>query len=169
MLPAAAPGFDAPLDLLRACHARIERQCATLVRLVDHLRTTGLDAAAREAAREVHRYFSTAARHHHEDEEQDLFPLLRADPALAARLTELEGEHRRLTALWDRLEPLLAAPETIRDLDDFARRVAEFKALYARHIAHENGELLPRAAVLLPPPVLAAMGARMAARRGVTL
>ena len=168
MLPAPAPGFDAPLDMLRACHERILRQCTTLERLAAHLRTAGLDADARRAAAEVHRYFTTAGQHHHDDEEQDLFPLLRADPALAALIAELESEHRRMTELWDRLEPLLAAPDTIRDLDDFAEQVVEFNVLYAGHIARENRELLPRAAVLLPAAVLAVVGARMAARRGVT-
>ena len=168
MLPASAPGFDAPLDMLRACHERILRQCATLERLAAHLRAAGLDAGARQAAADVHRYFTTAGRHHHDDEEQDLFPLLRADPTLAALIAELEAEHRRMTALWERLEPRLAAPAAIPDLDDFAKQVVEFNTLYTGHIARENRELLPRAAVLLPPPVLVVVGARMAARRGVT-
>ncbi|MFA6972268.1 MAG: hemerythrin domain-containing protein [Gallionella sp.] len=33
----AAPGFDDPLQMLRACHGKILRQCGTLRKLADHL------------------------------------------------------------------------------------------------------------------------------------
>lgn len=168
MLPAPAPGFDDPLAMLAACHERILRQCATLEKIAAHLRTEGLTPEVRVAAAEVHRYFSTAGRNHHEDEEQDLFPLLRGDASLADLIATLAGEHVRMEALWRTLEPRLATPDSIRDAEAFARQVAEFSALYATHIARENAELLPRAAQLLPPAVLAVLGARMAARRGVT-
>ena len=36
---APSAGFEAPLEMLSACHLRIERQCATLRRLVPHLAT----------------------------------------------------------------------------------------------------------------------------------
>lgn len=169
MLTAHAPSFDNPLGMLAACHERILRQSQTLEKLVDHLRATGLTLEARVAAAGVHRYFSTAGRQHHQDEEQDLFPLLRGDASLAGLIDTLTAEHLRMEALWQELEPLLAAPESIRDLDGFAAQVAAFNALYAGHIARENDELLPRAAVLLPAAVLVVLGARMAARRGVTL
>ncbi len=169
MLPTPAPGFDQPLALLRACHERLLRQCATLEKFVVHLRAQGLDAEARQAAAEVHRYFTTAGRHHHEDEEKDLFPLLRADPQLAPLLAELESDHRRMEPLWSQLEPLLAAPETIGDIDALADLVRDFNALYAEHIKRENSELLPRAEQLLTEPLLVVIGARMARRRGVTL
>jgi len=169
VLPTPAPGFDQPLALLRACHERIQRQCATLDKLVAHLRTHGLDAEARRAAAEVHRYFTTAGRHHHADEEQDLFPLLRGDPSLALLLAGLESDHRRMESLWSQLEPLLAAPDTITDIDALAARVRDFAALYAAHIERENSELLPRAEQLISGPLLAVIGERMARRRGATL
>src|SRR3546814_7605088 len=77
------PGFsgpaastEAPLEMLAACHIRIERQCATLRRLAAHLTEHGADADARTAAMHVMRYFDTAAVQHHADEEVDLFPML---------------------------------------------------------------------------------------------
>jgi len=73
---APGAGFEAPLEMLSACHARIERQCATLRRLVPHLAAHGTDADARAAAAAVMRYFDTSAVHHHADEEADLFPAL---------------------------------------------------------------------------------------------
>lgn len=167
MLPTPAPGFDEPLDMLRACHERIQRQCATLAKLAAHLRSDGLTDDARQAAADIHRYFSSAGRQHHADEEQDFFPALRAEPALAGLLDTLARDHAVMESLWQRLEPLLAAPDTIHDLDDFARLAGEFNAFYAQHIARENGELLPQAERLLSVEQRRELGARMAARRGV--
>ena len=78
-LPGHTPppvGFEAPLEMLSACHARIEQQCATLQRLVPHVASHGADTQARSAAAGVMRYFDTAAVDHHADEEVDLFPAL---------------------------------------------------------------------------------------------
>jgi len=169
MLPAPAPGFDDPLAMLAACHDRILRQCSTLEKLAFHLQRSGLTPDARAAAADVHRYFSTAGMLHHQDEEQDLFPLLRGDSTLASLIDELATEHRRMEVLWQQLEPRLAKPETIiDDLDGFAALVSEFSQLYAGHVARENRELLPRAREWLPADVLSVIGARMAARRGIT-
>ena len=169
MLPAPAPGLDQPLAMLRACHERIRRQCATLEKLAAHLRSDGPTPAARQAAADVVRYFSTAGRQHHEDEEQDLFPRLRAQPGLAVLLAALAGDHQRMETLWKKLEPLLNAPETIVDLDGFGKLVAEFNALYTAHIETENRDLLPRAEQVLPEDALREITAGMAARRGVRL
>ena len=68
--------FEAPLEMLAACHGRIERQGETLRRLVPHVAANGSDQPAREAAQAVLRYFDRAALDHHADEEQDLFPAL---------------------------------------------------------------------------------------------
>jgi len=169
MLPTPAPGFDEPLAMLRACHERIQRQCATLAKLATHLRSDGLTEAARQAAADIHRYFSSAGRQHHADEEQDLFPMLRAEPDLAGLLDALARDHAEMDSLWQHLEPLLAAPDTIHDLDGFARLAGEFNAHYAQHITRENSELLPRAEQLLSIDQRHELGARMAARRGVSL
>jgi hemerythrin-like domain-containing protein len=155
--------------MLRACHERIQRQCATLAKLATHLRHDGLTDNARRAAADIHRYFSSAGQQHHADEEQDLFPRLRADPTLAGLLDSLAREHAEMDTLWQRLEPLLAAPDTIHDLDAFTRLAGEFNALYAQHIARENSELLPHAEQLLSVEQQRDLGARMAARRGVSL
>lgn len=167
MLPDPAPGFDDPLELLRTCHERILQQCATLTKIADHLATRDPTEEVRAAAVLVHRYFSTAGQLHHEDEEQDLFPLLRADPALADLIAQLQKDHVHMGSLWRELEPRLLALETIDNVHTFHRQVAAFNACYAQHIARENQELLPRASELLPTAVLAVLGARMAARRRV--
>ncbi|MFA5915130.1 MAG: hemerythrin domain-containing protein, partial [Burkholderiales bacterium] len=104
-----AAGFEAPLEMLSACHGRVERQCQTLLRLVPHLAANGPDQAAREAAQNVMRYFDTSARHHHADEEEDLFPLLlRSAPAaqlapLRELVAVLLAQHRELEQVWGEL------------------------------------------------------------------
>jgi hemerythrin-like domain-containing protein len=165
--PEAAPDFNDPIGLLRACHERILQHCATLERLVEHLRAQGVDAEARSAAGKIHHYFSTAGQHHHQDEEQDLFPrLARQSLKLADRVHRLRQEHTRMDALWQQLGPLLAAPARIDDLDAFAAQIAEFTALYRDHIARENEDLLELARHILSSDEVKKLGKQMAERRG---
>ena len=46
----AAADFDHPLEMLAACHDRIEERCALLHRLSQHLEEAGADSQARQAA-----------------------------------------------------------------------------------------------------------------------
>src|SRR5687768_11399199 len=85
-LPKPVAAFDEPLEMLEACHQKIEAQLATLERILPHLRQHGADADAKSAARAVMRYFDTAGVLHHRDEDEDLFPLLRRLAALGARM-----------------------------------------------------------------------------------
>lgn len=165
--PEAAPDFTDPLGLLRACHERILQHCATLERLVDHLRAHGVDSEARTAAGKIHHYFSTAGQHHHQDEEQDLFPrLAHQSLKLADRVHRLRQDHARMGTLWQQLGPLLATPSRITDVDAFAALAAEFTALYRDHIADENSELLELAQHILSSDELKKLGQQMAERRG---
>lgn len=166
-------GFDAPLALLGACHGRVERQCATLERLAGHLPLHGADAAARDAAQAVLRYFDNAAVHHHADEEQDLFPALLesmagSDAVCLRELTgSLRAEHVALGARWRTLREGLArvADGDGTGLDGLD--VAGFVAAYRGHLAREDAELLPLAARLLDDAALARIGEAMRERRGV--
>ncbi len=171
LLDSAAPGFDAPLQMLRACHGRIAAQCATLQRLHQHMQTQGDDEQAAQAARAILRYFDTAGRFHHEDEEQDLFPLLRASaaPEAAEYIDRLLQEHRTLDTAWQDLRPLLVeiAEHNAHTLD--ATVVERFNHGYAQHIAFENAHLLPLAERLLDAAQLARLGRSMAARRGLAI
>jgi hemerythrin-like domain-containing protein len=170
---APAVGFEVPLEMLAACHGRVQHQCETLMRLLAHLQTQGADRAAQEAALAVMRYFDTAARHHHEDEEQDLFPALLESMAgsdavcLRELTTSLCSDHRRLEQRWAALRQHLqqiaaGTASTLADAD-----VAGFVQLYAQHIAREEGELLPMAARLLDSAELDRIGLAMRSRRGV--
>ncbi len=165
---ANAPGFDDPLGVLRACHRRIERQLATLDRLVRHLPLNHADAEARAAATAIMRYFDTAAVHHHADEEQSLFPRLATGaPAAHILARELERQHGDLSARWLKLRPLLSAIVAGSGAFLPVKHVEAFRAAYAAHIALEEGELLPQADAMLDREELAAIGAEMAARRGI--
>jgi hypothetical protein len=118
---APSAGFDAPFEMLAACHERVERSLQLLERLGAHLPAHGADAAARDAARDVLRYFDIAAPHHHQDEERHVLPALRAagQVDLAERI---EREHVALAAAWAALRPGLQAladaaraPDPMRD------------------------------------------------------
>lgn len=82
-------GFNEPFEMLDACHERVGRMLALLQRLREHLEGGRADEPARQAARDVMRYFDLAAPHHHQDEETHVFPaLLASGDAALVRLAE---------------------------------------------------------------------------------
>lgn len=178
----AFPGFsspaastEAPLEMLAACHIRVQNQCATLKRLAAHLQTHGSDDQARTAAANIMRYFETAALQHHADEETDLFPALiesmaGSDAVCIRELTEgLSADHRQLEAFWNGLRQTLeqvaaGAPALLS-----SEKVDAFVDLYERHIALEENELLPMAARLLSDSEITRIGRAMRDRRGIVI
>ena len=168
-----AAGFEAPLEMLAACHGRIERQCATLLRLAPHLAIHGADAQARTAAANVLRYFDTAALQHHADEEVDLFPALLesmagSDAVCIRDLTErLGAEHRMLEAAWQDLRGPLTKIAEGEAASIPAAQLEAFADLYASHLALEDAELLPMAARLLGDAQIESIGRAMRERRGI--
>ena len=170
---APAAGFEVPLEMLSACHGRIEQQCSTLRRLQPHLLAHGADDQARAAAAAVMRYFDIAARQHHEDEERDLFPALLesmagSDPVCLRELTSnLAAEHRELEVAWRRIRAVLERVEAGEAVALDPEHVESFVDLYARHIEREEKELLPMAARLLSDGELDVIGRAMRERRGI--
>ena len=170
LLPTPAPDFSQGLELLHACHGRIEAQCATLLRLPAHLRAHGSDPQAQQAAQAVLRYFLVAAPHHHEDEEQDLFPMLRSmDAANALLLDDLSRQHRELEAAWQAVRPWLEKVARGEPVDPDSALVEHLVAQYRAHIAQEEAELLPYCRQALSREQQAELGERMAARRGASI
>ena len=111
---APAAGFEAPFDMLEACHERVERMLGLIQRLQQHLQDSGCDASARQAAQDVLRYFDQAAPRHHEDEERHVFPPLMAGPdaAIKALVLRLIQDHRQMEVAWvDARAVLLAVAE----------------------------------------------------------
>jgi len=170
---APSGGTETPLEMLSACHDRMQRQCATLKRLVPHLAQHGADESARNAAGNVMRYFDTSARHHHADEEEDLFPALiesmaGSDAVCLRDLTErLKAEHRALDLAWQCVRGVLERVARGESVRLASNDVEALVGQYERHIECEEKELLPMVARLLSDDDLTRIGRAMRERRGI--
>ena len=168
---APAVGFDTPFEMLEACHERVQRSLALLERLRSYLHDHACDDSARQAARDVLRYFDVAAPLHHEDEELHVFPLLLAQgsAAVAALVRQLQGDHARMESDWQAARVLLQALAEARQ-DAFNAQdeavFARFAGSYAAHIHSEEGIVYPAARALLDEEALQRMGRVMRRRRG---
>lgn len=168
-----AVGFERPFAMLEACHERVERTLTLLSRLRSYLHDQAVDEPARQAARDVLRYFDIAAPLHHEDEELHVFPRLlqRGAPSVVALVQRLQQDHVQMAADWaaargalqaladGSAERLSAQEEAL--LEQFAQR-------YGQHIQAEEGTAYPSAQALLSEGDLHAMGLEMAGRRRST-
>lgn len=175
------PGFstpaastEVPLEMLAACHIRIEHQCNTLQRLASHLQEHGSDEQARQAAHNIMRYFDTAAVDHHADEEEDLFPALldsvAGSDAVCIRdlIDRLCREHRLLEAGWRKLRKTLLLVADGHDALLAQNEVDQFVSSYAEHLRCEEEELLPMAQRLLGQHHIDQIGRAMRIRRGIS-
>lgn len=163
MFSSPAAGFDEPFAMLHACHERVLRTLVLLERLVAHLAQHGADTQARDAARDVMRYFDLAAPQHHEDEERHVLPALRAQ-GQAALADRLAADHVAMTQAWQALRPgldAIARGGASQLLEDASR----FAALYREHIALEENSAFTRAQSALDASAQDAMGREMAQRR----
>lgn len=172
-----AAGLEAPFEMLAACHERVERMLALQAKLQQHLLDKGCDEPARQAARDVMRYFDMAAPLHHQDEELHVFPplLAGADAALRTLAERLINEHRQMEAAWVPARRVLQAIADSRPDADWhalapaqADALNQFAALYQQHLADENGVAYPAAQAALPLEAVQAMSEDMMQRRGVT-
>jgi hemerythrin-like domain-containing protein len=163
--------IEKPLEMLQTCHARIERQLATLEKLAEQVAASGCDDLAQSRAKDVLDYFDTSAAQHHRDEDEDLFPLLRRRAGalgrseIAALIGEMEREHSTMDAQWQRLREQLKAIARSRDSRLDAEEVARFAWLYRRHMDRETAAVLPFAREALSGEQQAAFAERMALRR----
>lgn len=168
----AAPGFDDPIGLLRACHIRIQQRCALLDRIIEHLQKHGADDQARAACRQILHYFNTSGIHHHEDEEQDLFPAMlrvcspQRRKKIHSVITKLNADHIVMTQAWRNLEPALEAIEAGAASTLDGDSVAAFQNAYLAHIEREEADAFDVAETLLEAAELERIGRSMAARRG---
>ena len=172
LVAAPAAGFEEPFGMLAACHERLQRMLALLARLREHVRSHGADTQARQAARDVMRYFDQAAPQHHLDEELHVFPplLARGDAAVAAVVRRLQQEHLEMESRWSRAREVLslvaeAQVERLEDEDE--ARLDAFAGIYAEHLRSEEEVAYPAAEGLLDAAARSAMGEDMMRRRGV--
>ena len=168
--PGPGAGFEEPFEMLKACHQRVHRMLGLLQRLAAHLRESGADANAQQAARDVMRYFDLAAPAHHEDEERHVLPRLRqGDQAVLA--DRLHDEHARMATTWAAVRAdLVRVAEggwQATELDAAAARWQAMAALYAAHIEAEESAAYPAVRKSADAAALHAMGDEMARRRGL--
>ena len=168
-MPAAGDAFRHPIEFLFAEHDRQLVVCAALDRLAGDCAA----ADARDNAAFALGYLERELPLHIADEEESLFPLLkrRADPdddidtLLAILNDEHDADHEYHHKL---LEPLraIAAGRAPADAVAFAHMARAFSVFQRRHLAWENGTVLPLARRRLTAADQAAMGDAMARRRG---
>lgn len=168
---APAVGFDTPFEMLEACHERVQRTLVLLQKLCTYLHEHTCDASARQAARDVLRYFDVAAPLHHEDEELHVFPPLldRGSPAVVAAVRQLQQDHDSMAAHWQAARVLLLAladGQTSAFSAQDEAVLAQFAGGYAAHIASEENVVYPAARALLSDSDLQHMGQEMRQRRG---
>lgn len=158
-----AVGFDSPFEMLEACHERVERSLDLLLRLAEHLRHRVTDQQARDAARDLLRYFDLAAPLHHQDEELHVLPRLcsQGRHELAQRIAD---EHVLLHEAYQRIRPGLVAllEKGVRPDDS---EWAAMAGMYRRHIALEEEQAYPVAQAGTDAEALGLMGREMASRR----
>ena len=167
-------GFEAPFELLTACHERVHRMLRLLDRLQQHLAERGWDGQAADAARDVMRYFDLAAPLHHEDEELHVFPplLAQGDDSVCAVVRRLQADHQAMERAWPPARALLqevaqaASPKAWAGWDAAAlQTLADFRGRYGEHIRLEEELVYPAAQGVLEVTSLQAMSADMQKRR----
>ena len=173
---APAAGFEAPFEMLATCHDRVRRMLALQAKLQQHLLEKGCDEPARQAARDVMRYFDIAAPLHHQDEELHVFPPLLAGPdaALRALVQRLQQDHRQMETGWTEARRTLQAvadgiqsgwtPLSAAQIE----ALNQFAALYRQHLEDEDHTAYPAAQAALSMAAMQAMSEDMMQRRGVS-
>ena len=160
--PTPAPGFDQPLELLRACHMKMLAHAGQLTRLST---MDPADADFQSLRHRVCRYFDESAPLHHEDEERDLFPaLLRKDDGLKDTICRLNRQHPELEAAWQAIRRALFEAPLPAEL---GTRSEAFLQALREHITLEETGILAPAERLLDAESLHRLGKAMARRRGV--
>ncbi len=167
---AGAPrrGCDAPFEPLEDCHVRMQLMLRLMQRLRLHLASMGCDEQARQAARDVMRFFDSDAPAHRDHEERHVFPPLLAAGSCVDTVRRLQREHLEMAQLWPPVRNVLQrvgdgdwpgfAPDDEALLEGFAR-------LHDWHIAAENELVYPAAAQLLDAAACSAMAEQIARRR----
>ena len=165
---ALAPTFEQPLHMLQACHERVLRMCTLLERLQAHAAANGADEQARQAARDILRYFNIAGPHHHEDEERHLFPRMLAsgDAHQVALAEKLHQQHLAMAELWQTLRAELERLDGGDAAPLLGSAVAvPFVDAYRAHIVCEEDDAYPRVFADVGEEQQRAWGEEMAQRR----
>lgn len=151
---AASPASgDAPLDNFSHCHDGILKHLTTMDGL------PALAAAAEQArsvATRVRTFFRDVIYNHHEEEERLLFTAVLAsafdgeEHARVKSITDrLTSEHRKVEALFARLEPELKKMSKGQTCQIDATHIATLVQQYRAHAQFEEAEFLPLSHAIL--------------------
>ena len=165
-------GFDDPIGMLIDCHRRVEHFLHILCVVSDRVQDRTLTDDEAAAVQSALHYFRVGGLRHTADEEESLFPRLRAESA-AGNLEELgglESDHRSANDLHVAVDALYSAwiaTGRLSPEDELQLRsnTEQLKHLYEEHIQVEEKIVFPRAAEMLNPQAIAAMGQEFHARR----
>jgi hemerythrin-like domain-containing protein len=167
--------FGQPIGLLTDCHRRIEMFLEALRVVAARARGGELNQEQRQALSGALHYFRESAPKHTADEELSLFPRMRAAggaeiEAVLQEMERLESDHVRADRLHREVDRLGEA--WLRDgrlpgesMDRLIGHLDELSAMYASHIALEDGRIFPVAARVLSADMQEAIGKEMAGRR----
>lgn len=161
----SAPTWDDPIEMLYACHGKVQKFCSQLNRLPEYLATHGCHDAEKQAIMQICTYFNRAAPLHHEDEEQDFFPaLVKYCPETQVVIENLETQHIDLHENWVNLHEQLQATLNGERIAPDVAQIHKFTQAYDVHIPVEE-QLFELGKQHIPHDVLREMGKVMAARR----
>jgi hemerythrin-like domain-containing protein len=164
--------FRDPLGFIYAEHYRNRIICNTL----DAAHPAWQSKLSTQELEAIVEFYAADLPLHVADEEELLFPALRERSKPSDNLPEilalLEAEHRSNQPLVDSviagLKELIASG-SVGEAELFGQKCQAMSEFQRRHIAWENGVLLPLAKRRLTAGDIADLGRAMAGRRGVTL
>ena len=164
--------FAYPIEFMLADHDHQRVQFASLERLAENL-----DAPDAQAnAVEILEFLETKLPLHVKDEECDFFPLLKyrcePDDEFEVLLDMLQNEHAVNKEYYRNvLGPLrlIAAGREPADSQAFCHWARAFSIFERRHLAWENGTVIPLARKRLSLEDQRCLGIKMARRRGINL
>lgn len=167
-------GYEAPFEMLEACHERVTRMLDLLARARSYGKENGCDESFISALTDVMRYFDHAAPQHHLDEERHVFPIVLAmnDAGLNETVARLQSDHKRMEVLWASVRTMFVQAEKLRPVPPvFSSEedvlIDEFIAIYGQHISAEEGKVYPAGISQISASALTEMAADMMQRRGV--
>ena len=169
--------FTQPIELLKACHRRIEHFLWVLQTALTRFGKGDLNDEGRRALEASLNYFANFAPRHTADEEESLFPRIRGGggsnaPAAMAELDRLESDHRRGDACHALVHSLVRQWLDMGRIDERGRVdlravLDELTTMYASHIRLEEERVFQVAAAMLTAEQLREIGEEMKRRRSL--
>ena len=165
-------GFDDPIGMLTDCHRRIEHFLNILCIVSERAGGRALIAEESFAVQASLQYFRLGGQRHNADEEESVFPRLRASasPNDLHEIESLENDHKDAGTLHDTIEKLYESwinegPLSNADQAALFSATQQLSCLYTEHIRLEEQVVFPRAAKLLSPAAIDAIGQEFRVRR----